>query len=85
MKINELIIKNTYKTNEEKQLLASIDEPRPLGAFPEREQTIINNLIRKSIITKVQHNGTIMVIRNDNEEIVLGSSMSLYVRVLKAT
>ena len=66
MKINELIIKNTYKTNEEKKLLASIDEPRPLGAFPERDQTIINNLIRKSIITKVQHNGTIMVIRNDN-------------------
>jgi len=32
----------------------------PLGAFPEREQTIINNLIRKSIISKVQHNG------NDN-------------------
>jgi hypothetical protein len=66
MKINELIIKNTYKTNEEKQLLASIDAPRSLGSFPEREQTIINNLIRKSIISKVQHNGTIMVIRNDN-------------------
>ena len=67
MKINELIIKNTYKTNEEKQLLASIDEPRPLGAFPEREQTIINNLIRKSIISKVQtQSGTIVVIRNDN-------------------
>tara|TARA_B110000503_G_C7027216_1_gene362412 strand:+ start:363 stop:560 length:198 start_codon:yes stop_codon:yes gene_type:complete len=64
MKINELI-KNTYKTNEEKQLLASINEPRPLGAFPEREQTIINNLIRKSIISKVQHNGTIMVMRNE--------------------
>ena len=67
MKINELIIKNTYKTNEEKQLLASIDEPRPLGAFPEREQTIINNLIRKSIISKVQtQSGTIVVIRNDS-------------------
>ena len=33
MKINELIIKNTYKTNEEKQLLASIDEPRRLEHF----------------------------------------------------
>ena len=65
MKIEELI-KYTYKTNEEKQLLASIDTPTPLGAFPERDQTIINNLIRKSIITKVQHNGTIMVMRNDN-------------------
>ena len=66
MKINELI-NNTYKTNEEKQLLAKFDEPMPLGAFPERDQTIINNLIRKSIISKVQtQNGTIVVIRNDN-------------------
>ena len=65
MKINELV-NNTYKTNEEKSLLATFDGARPLGAFPEREQTIINNLIRKSIISKVQHNGTIMVMRNDD-------------------
>lgn len=65
MKINELV-KEIYTTNEEKDLLETLDSPRPLGAFPEREQTIINNLIRKSIISKIQHNGTIMVIRNDN-------------------
>jgi hypothetical protein len=53
-------------TNEEKTLLDQSDLPRPLGSFPEREQTIINNLIRKSIISKVQHNGTIMVKRNDD-------------------
>jgi hypothetical protein len=65
MKINELV-KEIYTTNEEKDLLETLDSPRPLGAFPEREQIIINNLIRKSIISKIQHNGTIMVIRNDN-------------------
>mgnify|MGYP000214976829 CR=1 FL=1 len=65
MKINELV-NEIYMTNEEKQLLEMFDKPMPLGAFPEREQTIINNLIRKSIISKIQHNGTIMVIRNDN-------------------
>jgi len=54
-------------TNEEKALLETIDDVRPLGSFLEREQTIINNLIRKSIISKVQtHSGTIVVIRNDN-------------------
>jgi hypothetical protein len=54
-------------TNEEKSLLETIDDVRPLGSFPEREQTIINNLIRKSIISKVQtQNGTIVVIRNDS-------------------
>ena len=65
MNINE-VVKNIYMTNEEKTLLDQSNLPRPLGSFPEREQTIINNLIRKSIISKVQHNGTIMVIRNDN-------------------
>ena len=60
------IVDEIYMTNEEKALLETIDSVRPLGSFPEREQTIINNLIRKSIISKVQHNGTIMVMRNDN-------------------
>ena len=65
MKITELV-KSIYMTNEEKDLLETFDSPRLLRSFPEREQIIINNLIRKSIISKVQHNGTIMVIRNDN-------------------
>ena len=60
------IVNEIYMTNEEKALLETINDVRPLGSFLEREQTIINNLIRKSIISKVQHNGTIMVIRNDN-------------------
>ena len=65
MNINE-VVKKIYMTNEEKTLLDQSDLPRTLGSFPEREQTIINNLIRKSIISKVQHNGTIMVKRNDD-------------------
>jgi|TARA_B110000881_G_scaffold45561_1_gene37871 hypothetical protein len=61
------IVDEIYMTNEEKALLETIDSVRPLGSFPEREQTIINNLIRKSIISKVQtQSGTIVVIRNDN-------------------
>ena len=64
MKSNELI-KRIYMTNEEKNLLETFDAPVPLSSFTERDQTIINNLIRKSIISKVQHNGTIMVRRNE--------------------
>jgi hypothetical protein len=61
------IVDEIYMTNEEKALLETINDVRPLGSFPEREQTIINNLIRKSIISKVQtQSGTIVVIRNDN-------------------
>lgn len=64
MKINELV-KSIYMTNEEKNLLETFDQPQPLSVFTERDQVIINNLIRKSIISKVQHNGTVMVMRND--------------------
>ena len=61
------IVDEIYMTNEEKALLETINDVRPLGSFPEREQTIINNLIRKSIISKIQtQSGTIVVIRNDN-------------------
>ena len=60
------IVDEIYMTNEEKALLETIDSVRPLGSFPEREQTIINNLIRKSIISKQTQSGTIVVIRNDN-------------------
>ena len=61
------IVDDIYMTNEEKALLETINDVRPLGSFPERDQTIINNLIRKSIISKVQtQSGTIVVIRNDN-------------------
>ncbi len=64
MKINELI-KSIYMTNEEKNLLETFDAPMPLSSFTERDQIIINNLIRKSIISKVRRNGTIMVRRNE--------------------
>ena len=61
------IVDEIYMTNEEKALLETINDVRPLGSFLEREQTIINNLIRKSIISKVQtQSGTIVVIRNDS-------------------
>jgi hypothetical protein len=64
MKINELI-KSIYVTNEEKALLETFDKPIPLSTFAGREQVIINNLIRKSVISKVRHNGTVMVMRNE--------------------
>ena len=64
MKINELI-KSIYTTNEEDALLETLDKPTPLSTFVERDQVIINNLIRKSIISTTQQNGTVMVMRYD--------------------
>lgn len=67
MKLNELIKSfEIFVTNEEKSLLETFsDKPVPLSMYTQRDQVIINNLIRKSVISKVQYNGTVMVMPND--------------------
>jgi hypothetical protein len=51
MKLNELTKSlNIWTSNEEQQLLNSINEPLPLAAFSEREKTIIESLVRKSLL-----------------------------------
>ena len=66
MKLNELIQDFTiYTTNEEKQVLSKIDDMMSLDTFSEREQTIIENLIRKSLVSKVQRRGSILVMANE--------------------
>jgi hypothetical protein len=68
MKINELIKSfDIFVTNEEKSLLETLgNEVRPLSSFTEHDQVIINNLIRKSVISKiVKHKSSVMVMRND--------------------
>ena len=69
MKLNELISPvdvKVYMSNEERELLETLEDsrPRPMTSFPERDQVIINNLIRKSVISKVLYNGTVMVLPN---------------------
>jgi hypothetical protein len=66
MKLNELIKDfSIYITNEEESLLETINGLIPLSSFQERDQTIINNLIRKSVVSKVLYNNHVMVMKND--------------------
>lgn len=66
MKLNELISDfSIYVTNEERGLIETLDRPVPLSSFNERERIIIDNLVRKSVISKVMQNGLAMVIKND--------------------
>jgi hypothetical protein len=66
MKINELIQDfEIYKTNEEKVELDNLTTPVPLASLSERQQVIMNNLIRKSLVSKIKSNNVIMVARND--------------------
>jgi hypothetical protein len=66
MKINELISSFTiHMSNEENAIYSKIDQQTPLSLFSEREQLVIENLIRKSLISKISLNGQIIVMQND--------------------
>ena len=65
MKINELIDSfEIYITNEEAELMPRLEDPVPLSTFNEREQFIIGNMIKKSLVSKVRHNDLYLVMRN---------------------
>jgi hypothetical protein len=66
MKLNELLDSfEIYMTNEEEAEYSKLEGMVPLESLSERQQFIINNLIRKSLVSKIQSNKGIMVAKND--------------------
>ncbi len=66
MKLNELITDFHIQTsNEERQLLRRFDGVMLPEEFTEREQTIIENLIRKSLVSKIGHRGKMYLVKNE--------------------
>lgn len=67
MKINE-VLKNfeIFVSNEEKQILNKLERLLPIESYNDRERFVIENLIRKSLVSKVKHNNTYMVVRNEH-------------------
>lgn len=63
MKINELIADfKIFMSNEEREILGKLQEPSKISSFTEREQQVIENLIRKSLVIKVGNNNpTVMI------------------------
>ena len=66
MKLNDLISHfEIQTTNEEAELLEKIQDVMIPEQFTEREQTVITNLIRKSLITKiVENDGKVYLVKN---------------------
>lgn len=52
-------------SNEEARVYNSINDSTYLHEFDEHDRFIIENLVRKSLISKVKNDGSIMVIKND--------------------
>lgn len=66
MKVNEIIHTfDIYMSNEERGVYESITERTPLASFNEREQVVIENLLRKSLVSKIMQNNQVLVVKND--------------------
>jgi hypothetical protein len=66
MKLNELI--NSFSiaiSNEEAEVLEKVNPVQPLQGFSPREQVIIENLIRKSLVSKILKDNIVMVVQNE--------------------
>ena len=56
MRINELIQEFTIQTsNEEKDMLSKLQSVKNLDTFMERDQEVINQLVRKSLVLSLIH------------------------------
>ena len=66
MKINELLKTFTIQvSNEESTVLEKLDKSMPLSLFTEREKFVIENLVKKSLVSKIVSNTQTVVVRND--------------------
>jgi hypothetical protein len=66
MRINNLIDSfEIYTTNEEQEVLQRIDNRTDYQSYTERDQVLIENLVRKSLVSKVNLNDQCWVIKND--------------------
>tara|TARA_R110000851_G_scaffold37714_3_gene97235 strand:+ start:584 stop:796 length:213 start_codon:yes stop_codon:yes gene_type:complete len=66
MKLNELIQSFSIAlSNEEAEVLDKVNPVQPSQGFSPREQVIIENLIRKSLVSKVLRDNIVMVVQNE--------------------
>jgi len=66
MKLNELITSFSIAlSNEENDVLNKIEGVTSLLTYEEREQYIIQNLIRKSLVTRLNRDGETYIVKND--------------------
>ena len=66
MKCNQIISSvPIHLNNEEKQVMERIGDAEFTHSLSEREKQVANNLIRKSLLKKVKHNDSIMVVPSE--------------------
>jgi hypothetical protein len=65
MRLNELVRSiPTWMSGEEQAVFSKIRDLTSISTFEEREQFIIENLVKKSLLIKVENQGTVYVYPN---------------------
>lgn len=68
MKINDLISDfSIWASNEEKSLLEHLKSPIKISQLTEREQQIVEQMIRKSLVKKIGWKDPSVVVNNENQ------------------
>lgn len=66
MKLNQLLPEFViYVSNEEAEVREKCNNLTPINNFTEREQFVLEQLIKKSVVSKVKHNDQWWVLAND--------------------
>lgn len=66
MKLREILSSDSiFTTNEEQELLNSLDGPCFYESFQPRQQFVIDNLVRKSLISKIRRSSGTVVVKNE--------------------
>jgi hypothetical protein len=66
MKLNDLINEfSIFTSNEERQLLDKIKQPCYIETLSEREANVAENLVRKSLLSKVRYQGSTVFMQNE--------------------
>lgn len=66
MKLNDLIENfSIAMSNEEAEVLEKVQGVRMLNSYTERERFVIENLIRKSLVSKITVKGNVWVTSNE--------------------
>lgn len=71
MKISELIQDFVIQTsNEEQSVLEKLKTTKRLDSFLERDQEVIRNLIHKSLVRRIEKDGTTLVVANGSHKTI---------------
>jgi len=66
MKLNDLIKEFViFMSNEEQGIYNRLDKVAAPEQFSEREQRIIESMIKKSLVSKINYKGNCYLVRND--------------------